>query len=92
LGPGRIGENLSDQVTLRSPSGGAIEVEGIDISSADIRVEPAMVSGATSKTFRIVQKVSKEGTHSSTVRFLVHKESGKGSTIVVNVICLGIAG
>jgi hypothetical protein len=92
LGPGRTGETLSESVTLRSASGMPFEVGKIDISSPDITVQPALVPGAAGNTFRILQKVSKAGTHSSSVRFSVRKDSGKGSTIVVNVVCLGTTG
>jgi hypothetical protein len=92
LGPGKKGENLSESVTLRSASGSTFEVKKIDISSPDITVEPGVLPGASGKTFRIVQKVTKPGTLSSSVRFGIRKDSGKNSIIVVNVLCLGTSG
>jgi hypothetical protein len=92
MGPGRVGETLNESITLRSANGSQFEVVKIDTSSQDIAVESVTTPGDMGKTFRIAQRIHKEGTRASSIRFSVRKRSGDISTVFVNVILLGTSG
>jgi hypothetical protein len=88
MGPGKVGDTISENITLISASNKPFEVVKIETSSQAITVKSVSIPGFSGKSFRIEQQISKMGKHSSFVRFLVRK-NGEDSTVIIKIIYLG---
>jgi hypothetical protein len=77
LGSGPIGSTVEGAVVLQAPAEGSVVVESIQIDSPDVHVRPVAVEGMPEgRTYRVTQRVSEAGDHSSVVRFVIRKADG----------------
>ena len=83
LGDRKIGETVTETITLRSASDTGFDVIGIKSDSADTLVEPTTVPGIEDAVFNIAQKITKLGRQATFTRFLLRSKSGVSSTLVM---------
>jgi hypothetical protein len=77
LGSGPIGSTVEGVVVLQAPPEAGVVVESIQIDSADVHLRPMAVEGMPGgRTYRVTQRVSEAGDHSSVVRFVIRKAGG----------------
>lgn len=75
LGSKPIEEKLEAIVVLQAPANAAIVIDHIETDSRALHVEPVAIEGiARGRTYKVIQKVSKEGDQSSLVRFFIKSE------------------
>jgi hypothetical protein len=83
LGLKRVGDQAKATVVLQGPSDADMAVEHIETNSPDTNVEAVDLPGSPSgRTFRITQRVTREGEQKSTVRFFLHQRTGEPLRIV----------
>jgi hypothetical protein len=91
LGRGTIGESAESTVTLQGPKGQEWAVDHVELESADVTVQPADVPGLPpGRTFRVRQRITKEGPQASAVRFFVRQAGGPPESVAVQVRYEGI--
>lgn len=92
LGSRPVGETVNGVVVLQAPVGAEVAVEQIETDSADVNVEPVAIDGSPAgRTFRVTQRVVKEGDQASTVCFRIRKSGGRPQSVQMEVCYRGEA-
>jgi hypothetical protein len=87
LGSRPIGELAVAEVVLQAPPQREVLVDLIEIDSGDVHIEPVVIEGLQpGRTFRVNQRVTMIGDHTSVARFLI-RNSGKPPVPVSMEIC-----
>jgi hypothetical protein len=91
LGRNTLGDVLEATVTLQAPRGEEWLVDRVETESADISVQPAEAPDLLClRTFRVRQRITREGRQSSDVRFFVRRAGGPPESLTVPVHYEGI--
>ncbi len=86
LGSGPLGATMEGVVTLHAPAEAGVVVESIQIDSPDVHVRSVAIEGMPEgRTFRVTQRVSEAGDHSSVVRFAIRKAGGPPQNATMEV-------
>ena len=87
LGTKPIGETAEACVVLQAPRNATILVEKIEVDVPDVHAEAAEIDGSPrGRTFRVKQRVTKEGDQTSRVRFFI-RQPGRPSIAVPMEVC-----
>jgi len=89
LGERRIGETVSEKVTLRSASDTPFEVFETELDSSDMLVERTEVPGIEGTVYNVVQRITKVGKQVSLARFSIRSNTGARSVLVVKTTYTG---
>jgi hypothetical protein len=89
FGPRVIGETAEATVVLQVLAGSGWVIERIEVESAEVVVERLKEMEETPPAFRVTQRVSKEGDHTSSVRLLVRKGDGAHISLPMTVSYYG---
>jgi len=90
LGSHAVGQTASATLVLQGSTTIPITVQQIELESPDVRVEPTMGDGThPGRTFRVTQKITKEGDQTSTARFVLHKPGQPPITVSVAITYRG---
>jgi hypothetical protein len=86
LGSGPLGTTVEGTVVLQAPPEAGVVVESIQIDSAEVHVRPVAIEGMPEgRTYRVTQRVSEAGDHSSVVRFVIRKAGGPPQNATMEV-------
>jgi hypothetical protein len=86
LGCGAVGEVIEANVTLLGLREDTWAVDHVETESADVSAQPAKVLDLSAgRTFRIRQRITKEGPQSSAVRFFLRQAGGPPGPVAVRV-------
>jgi hypothetical protein len=85
LGSNALGEVVEATVTLLAPEGQGWAVDHVEAESADVSVQPAVPGLPALRTFRVRQRITREGSQASAVRFFVRQADGPPEPVAVPV-------
>ena len=90
LGVIPVGQVVKQTVVLRSASNCQFEVEGMEVSAEDTRVEAIANKEMVGKLFRIQQRIAKKGKQERIVRFTLRMKDRKSATTVLHIRYVGL--
>ncbi len=91
LGRNTLGDVVEGTITLQAHAGQEWAVDHVEAESTDVSIQSAEAPGLPSlRTFRIRQRVSREGPQSSAVRFFVRQAGAAPESVAVPISYEGI--